>query len=268
MANENKKLGLNKDNPASSCNEIYQHNPTSRGNVGQYWIKTNEGVFEVTCDMQLKCGGIEGGWMQVVDVNMNRDESCPGTWYKVTTPRRLCIGYNKGCNSAHFCVNGFSYQHICGQAKGYQIGTPDAFHGAKSINDVYVDGISITLTPPRTHVWTYAVGYSDSAGSASLNCPCASPKPGYGPPHFVGNDYYCESGLAYSPAYNTYYLSDPLWDGNGCDISSGCCADIGTPWFHKRLPLPETKDFEVSICFDEGRSYEDIAVEKLEIFVF
>ena len=33
----------------------------------------------MTCDMKLKCGGVEGGWIQVVDVDMNRDDSCPRT---------------------------------------------------------------------------------------------------------------------------------------------------------------------------------------------
>ena len=40
---------MSEANPASSCNEIYQRNPTSRGTVDQYWIKTNEGLFQVTC---------------------------------------------------------------------------------------------------------------------------------------------------------------------------------------------------------------------------
>jgi len=71
--------------------------------------------------MKLKCSGIEGGWMQVVDINMNRDENCPGTWHKVTTPRRLHLGsLAAGCASSHFYVKGVSYEHICGQAKGYQ----------------------------------------------------------------------------------------------------------------------------------------------------
>ena len=26
----------------------------------------------MTCNMKLKCGGVEGGWMQVVDTDMNR----------------------------------------------------------------------------------------------------------------------------------------------------------------------------------------------------
>ena len=53
LANEDKTLGMSEANPASSCNEIYQRNPTSRGTIGQYWIKINEGLFNVTCNMEL-----------------------------------------------------------------------------------------------------------------------------------------------------------------------------------------------------------------------
>ena len=62
-------LGLLASNPASSCNEIYQHNIASRQNSGHYWINTTQGLYEVKCKMGLQCGGVEGGWMQVVDVN-------------------------------------------------------------------------------------------------------------------------------------------------------------------------------------------------------
>ena len=34
LANEDKTLGMSEANPASSCNEIYQRNPTSRGTIG------------------------------------------------------------------------------------------------------------------------------------------------------------------------------------------------------------------------------------------
>ena len=40
-ANEDKTLGMSEANPASSCDEIYQSNPTSRGTIGQYWIVTD-----------------------------------------------------------------------------------------------------------------------------------------------------------------------------------------------------------------------------------
>ena len=99
--------------------------------------------------------------MQVVDADMNRDESCPDGWRKITTPRRLCLGYGAGCASAHFQVEGIDYQHICRQARAYQVGT-DAFSPkSQSIDALYVDGISITLRSPRKHVWTYVVGLSD-----------------------------------------------------------------------------------------------------------
>ena len=64
----------------------------------------------MTCNMKLKCGGVEGGWMQVVDVDMNRDDSCLGTWQKITNPRKLCLGLSSGgCASANFHVNEVSY---------------------------------------------------------------------------------------------------------------------------------------------------------------
>ena len=266
--NENILLGMSKNDPAASCHEIYQRNPTSRGNVGQYWIKTSEGLFVVTCNMKLKCGGVEGGWMQVVDVDMNRDDSCPGTWHKITTPRRLCLGYAAGCASAHFYMNSVNYEHICGQVKGYQKGTPDAFEvKSRSIDGAYVDGISITVGSPRKHVWTYAVGVSDDYDyDGFANCPCTT-HPGPSPPSFLGNDYYCESGDVGLNDFAAYYLSDPLWDGAGCGTGNGCCAQIGMPWFYRKLPVAVAEDFEVRICKDQDHPNEDVAVEKLELYV-
>ena len=270
IAYEDKTLGLSKANPASSCHEIYQSNPTSRGTIGQYWIKTHEGLFKVTCNMKLKCGGVEGGWMQVADVDINHDAKCPGTWHTITSPRRLCLGLvaSAGCASAHFDVKGISYEHICGQAKGYQKGTPDAFQpNSQSIDGIYVDGISISLGSPRKHVWTYAAGPSDNYnGNGKYMCPCAK-FPGPSPPAFVGNDYYCESGSVGRADGNTYYLLDPLWDGRGCTSGNGCCAQIGMPWFYRKLPVSVAEDFEVRICKDQSHSDENIAIEKLELYV-
>ena len=265
-ANEDSTLGTSNTNPASSCNEIYQQNPTSRGGIGKYWVNTIEGLSEVTCNMQLKCGGVEGGWMQVVDMDMNRDDSCPGTWHKIITPKRLCLGYSIGCIPANYDVKGVNYEHICGQAKAYQKGSTNAFYTKlSSIDDLYVDGISITLGSPRKHVWTYAVGYSDDLDNKH-NCPCAT-IPGPSPPAFVGNHYYCESGNVGAVDDTKYYLSDPLWDGSGCTSGNGCCAQIGMPWFYRKLPLPVAEDFEIRICKNENHANEDIAVEKLELYV-
>ena len=161
--------------------------------------------------------------MQVVDVDINRDDSCPGTWRKITTPRRLCLGsVPSGCASAHFFAKGLRFEHICGEAKGYQKGTPDAFVSKNpSLDGIYVDGVSITIGSSRKHVWTYAIGISDDYNYPKWNCPCAT-VPGPSPPAFVGNDYYCESGDVGTYDLNSYYLSDPLWDGSGCTAGNGC----------------------------------------------
>ena len=269
LANEDKTLGMSEANPASSCNQIYHHNPTSRGTIDQYWIKTDEGLFKVICNMKLKCGGVEGGWMQVVDVDMNRDDSCPGTWQKITNPRKLCLGLSSaGCASANFHVKGISYENICGQAKAYQKGSPDAFETKiQSIDGIYVDGVSITLGSPRKHVWTYAAGLSDDHDYKAHNCPCAT-IPGPSPPAFVGNDYYCESGDVGTYDLVSYYLSDPLWDGSGCGNGNGCCAQIAMPWFYRKLQMTIAENFEVRICKNSPSiNNEDIAVEKIELFV-
>ena len=84
------KLGTTEANPATSCAEIYELNPESRGTIGHYYIKSCEGPKRVVCNMKLKCGGIEGGWMEVADVDMNRDDTCPGSWQYIINPRKLC----------------------------------------------------------------------------------------------------------------------------------------------------------------------------------
>ena len=260
-------LGSSEANPATSCNEIYQHNPDSRGTIGQYYIKTCYGAQLVTCNMKLKCGGVEGGWMQVVDVDMDQHDSCPGSWQYILNPRKLCQGNDGGCSSAHFSVKGVKYNQICGQAKAYQKGTTDAFWvNIPSIDSHYVDGISITIGLPRKHVWTYAAGISADGGTSAANCPCSTTA-GRAPPAFVGNDYYCESGDVGGAEGPPYYLSDPLWDGAGCSVGNGCCARVGMPWFHRSLTASVNEDFEVRICKDQAHGDEDIAIEKLEIYV-
>ena len=260
-------LGSTEANPAASCNEIYQHNTTSRGTIGQYYINTCDGAQLVTCNMKLKCGGIEGGWMQVADVDMDRDDTCPGSWQFIVNPHKLCQGNVAGCSSAQFSTKGISYDHICGQARAYQKGHLDAFYGeSPSIDSQYVDGISITIGLPRKHVWTYAAGLSDLQSHSTANCPCST-VPGPPSPAFVGNDYYCESGNVGGSAGPPYYLSDPLWDGSGCSVGNGCCAQVGMPWFHRILTTSVNDDFEVRICKNRENSAENIAIKKVEIYV-
>ena len=259
-------FGLLASNPASSCNEIYQRNIASRQSSGYYWIKTDQGLYQVKCKMGLRCEGVEGGWMQVVDVNITQDNYCPGTWRMLTSPRKLCVGgVNAGCESAHFSTRGVKFQHICGQTKSYQKGWPDAFvqTAGKGIDDVYVDGISITLDSPRQHIWTYVVSPIDVS-----HCPCAQ-SPGANPSAFVGTNYYCESGnnAQGDPTHATFYLSDALWDGKNCPANSKCCAQLGMPWFYRKIIVPLNNNLEVRICKTEPHSDEDTAIEEMEVYV-
>ena len=65
-------------------------------------------------------------------------------------------------------------------------GSPDAFgythSSSQTIDEAYVDGISITHGTPRNHLFTYAAAWKITG------CPC---KGGKEPPAFVGNNYYC-----------------------------------------------------------------------------
>ena len=73
-------------------------------------------------------------------------------------------------------TNGYCYSKVCGRALGYRYGYTNAFDQgitAPSINDIYVEGLSITQgTNPRNHIWTYASGHSETCSSFYGSCPC------------------------------------------------------------------------------------------------
>ena len=134
-----------------------------------------------------------------------------------------------GCHSASFTTYNITFNKICGQVKGYQKGSPDRFHSTKydtkSINDHYVDGLSIKLGNPRKHMWTYVIGLSDDFYYPDFNYPCTA-IPGPDPPDFVDDHYYCESDNTGTFSTDEHYTSDVLWDGYGCHhaaVSSLVC---------------------------------------------
>ena len=170
---------------------------------------------------------------------------------------------NAGCYSTFFSVSNVSYHKICGQVRGYQKGSTDAFslinEAAKSIDVSYGDGLSITIGDPRKHVWSYAVGWWDNGG-----CPCAPIA--HSPPSFVHNHYYCESGNP--PGGDSYATGDPLWDGDGCqNPDNNCCSYTGQPWFVRQFARAQQDDIEVRICTDEGFGNEAIGIDRLQLYV-
>ena len=268
-------LGMLQSSPGESCAEIYQINKASRGMSGLYWINTTSGLHQVNCDMELECGGHKGGWTTIVKLDTSKGDSCPSAWTRMTTPgdfsKVVCQSGGNGCHSVVFTTYNITFTKICGHVKGYQKGSTDAFwstkYDTKSINDHYVDGVSITLGNPHKHVWTYAVGVSDHYDFPNYNCPCAA-IPGPDPPAFVGNYYYCESGNRGGFSFSEYYTSDVLWDGYGCHhANNNCCTNPDMPWFFQQFSRPMHDYLEARICKREPFSDEDVLVENIELYI-
>ena len=264
-----RSLGLTSYKPAKSCREIFRCNPSSPS--GYYWLKSDTTECqEVYCDMETTHCNIKGGWMRVVYFNMSEPgASCPTSLRQINTPAKLCGRRTApGCSSVTYPVDGIHYSKVCGQARGYQYYTTDAFRASTSdINSYYVDGVSITYGHPRHHLWTYVSGLSDDYNykNGIYNCPCAK-YPGPAPPAFVGLDYYCESGFA-GRWQDRIALEDSLWDGDRCGSGNTCCAQAGMPWFCRTLPREVSEDIEVRICTDQSLGDEEVYIELVEVYI-
>ena len=151
---------------------------------------------------------------------------------------------------------------VCRRIIGYQVGSTGAFHSVLlkpwwSLCDV--GGVSVTHGHPHSHIWTFVAGVTEgfycSYGKGPL-CPCSSSGATLAP-HYIGNDYYCESGNSADCGISGHlYRSDPLWDGQRCEDQ--CCSNgKSPPWFTVQLSNPTLDDIEVCICADESTSNED-----------
>ena len=215
------------------------------------------------------------GWMRVAQLDMtDPQEHCPSGFRTITSPKRVCgRSSGPGCASTTFSVNGVHYSKVCGKLIGYQYYSMDAFSPyysdrSRTIDDVYVDGVSLTYgQSPRKHIWTFANAV-DETGSLNNVCPCTktdSTFTGVVPP-FIGSDYFCDTGSHYSYA-NQWYTANPLWDGEGCGGSSTCCEFNNPPWFCKDLPQPTTDDIELRLCSNQDIGNEDVGLELVEMYV-
>ena len=196
--------------------------------------------------------------------------TCPSAFSLITDPRSFCARPDStvgGCASVTYKAYGMKYNKVCGQAIGYQKASTDGF-GLGTVNNIdgiYVHGLSITYGSPRKHLWTYASGLSDTdSGDTVQNCPCTSSSAAQ-PPIFVGDNYYCESGV-FGQWSHVLYIDDPLWDGEGCGDSS-CCAYPGMPWFCRTLSQEVDDDIELRICLGQSSPDEDLYLELAEIYI-
>ena len=253
-----------------SCKDIKDH--WSRSPSGYYTIATANGeTTSVYCHMEELCN-TKGPWTRIAYLNMSDPtHRCPpGFRLYSSNGVRACgrLSSSAGCTAnIYFSPPSKGYSQVCGRMIGYQQYSPDAvYQTGKTLDQDYVDGISLTLGSPRQHVWTFAAGRHHNTAS-SYNCPCTTGQP-QSLPSFVGEHYFCESGNSESSVSNKLYTSDPLWDGDGCGaVEEDCCSVPGLPWFHKVLTSSTTDFLEMRICADEVLSNEDIPVELYEIYV-
>ena len=229
-----------------------------------------DSVIPILQDYAFSCGG-STGWRRVAYLNISDpSQQCPSVWQEITTPHKVCgrRSASASCEGLTYATGDDQYDQVCGRIIGYQIDSPDAFHGG-SINNFYLDGVSVTYGSPRQHIWSFVGGLDEGFHNNFVAvCPCVTGST-TGPPSFVGQNYFCEAGITqYNETYRVFYPNgDPLWDGQGCGPTSSCCTFHSPPWFNVQLSSPTTDDIEVRICGDEGIANEDTPIQIIELYV-
>ena len=231
----------------SPCADIHNRNPSSPS--GYYHVISNCTKTKlVYCDMSLTCGGITGGWMRIAQLD---PQHCPTgfTNPSFNNGTQTCIPQNQssGCTSVSFNTSGIPYSKVCGRIRGYGIGTVDGFYEnglirGSSVEDNYLDGVSITSS--RTHIWSFVAGGCNRACILEHRL------------GFVGDDFSCESSGCSSD--NT--CASSLWDQDDCRVAM--------PFFFKTLSTSTSADVTMSVCRDETRDNEDIALTVAELYVY
>ena len=206
-------------------------------------------------------------YLDMRDPNTN----CPTGWRLIPYSKRTCgkvIISGLSCDSVFFPVTGGHYNRVCGTIRAYQYGRTDAFEAyhdgsVTTIDGAYVAGVSLTHGTPRQHIWTFAAGGGENRPTMDDSCPCDATINIDIPP-FVGQDYFCESGVN-SGFATGFHPDDPLWDGEGCSSTSTCCELNNPPYFIKQLSSPTTDDIEARIC--QLDIFDDTPIEFIELYV-
>ena len=280
------RLGVTSN--AAMCLETVKENTETKLCDIETCLDESQPQLDILTDLLHPCG--EGSWRPVVkhlyslpvcDTCLGNDE-CPGDWEEVLmNGRRFCGGESAGdqtaatCDSAMFPVDR-EYSRVCGRVIGYADGQSTGFGMSGLIDDAYVDGVSVTyeMSGARQHIWTFAAGLSsDLTGlsGSTLNqvCPCVDSAPAPGLPGFVGNNYFCESGLDEAVAAQASPIIDePIWDGMGCPTNSDCCDE---PPVFVTTVSPTSSALEVRICNSPDQqatpTLKNLLIEQIELYV-
>ena len=139
------------------CNETQAIYQNLRNNLTHQIQEMHDDVKNIHA--QYTCGGT-GGWRCVAYLDMTDNcTTCPSGWNMTVLPIPTCGRATDGdntCDSITFPVRS-DYCRICGRIRAYQYASPDGFHRIPStlvgtIDNAYVDGVSVTHGTPRNHI--------------------------------------------------------------------------------------------------------------------
>ena len=248
----------------SSCSTLPKSSPS-----GHYHILSSDGsAARVFCDMSRTCGNVTGGWMRAVSLDMRQPKSkCPSDLcLSFATSPRTC----GRCNIPKFPVVtyhvGAPYSKVCGKLIAYQFGTPDAF--SPNHTTAGFDGITLTYGRSERHIWSFIAALQEKYDVSNSACPCLNPEDNRIPksPSLTGDHYFCDTG-AFNFHQKILYPNNPLWDGQGCNEPNKYCSFNSPPWFYRQLPEITTEPINMKVHLDEGPCIEDIAIERVDIYV-
>lgn len=210
-------------------------------------------------------------WMTVVDFTPTIT-NCGPTWVYDGTTQGCALPQPLKCEgnveSKVFAVpTGVVYERVRIEIEGLQWHSTDGFSvdtAPTSLDDIYLEGVSITTVEPRKHIYSFASGlYKTVNGYQS--CPCQG---GTLPPPFVGQNWTCDSGNTTTNYTAKWYTGQALWDGDstGPGTSNNCAPPTQASVYEADLGAPTNQDIEVRLMQDGCD--ERVAIRKLKIEVF
>ena len=231
--------------------------PSGRYKIGSL---TNNTMTSCSTNSVSSCKGVLGQWRRIAYLNTSEANwQCPEDLIKETTPPSCIIsGNNPACLSVFFSNSGFPYSKVCGRIHARYFKSPDGFSfftnerpDTPSIDDNYVDGVSLTHGCQRNHIWTFSATVSQKTREGCVaNCDWRVPS-------FVGTNYSCVLVETCTTSPSPCPL---LWNGKGDQC-------VGNETFYRTLTQPTNDDIEMRVCRDQDSADEDILLTFVEIFV-
>ena len=244
-----------------SCN--FLQNFSAQLPSGSYKIMPQDALTptKVYCSYQSLSGRNEW-WRRVAYLNTSEScqVQCPSGLEARMEPPSSCrrAVEESGCSSVYFDPGDIPYSRVGGRVRARQSGQPNGFQdfdgprsrGEVSLEDNYVDGISLTYGDEgnRTHIWTFAASMNTRRDGCAV---CDRERP-----DFIGDHFSCE--LLNLCDQGIVCSSNLLWDGGQCD---------GGESFFRNLSEPTTEQIEMRVCREQERSDEDILVTEIELYV-